>query len=114
MKKIAMVAVVVAMSFAAQANAEEGNLSNELLASTGLSGMQLMSDVDGESVRGMGTAIVFGASYSSAWDYNAYTAGINGYYGSGYHNAYGKSYSKSATYYGSTSYSYGSSSVHVH
>jgi hypothetical protein len=53
MKYVLPILALVAL-FAGQAMAGDGNVSQDMLAKMGLSGMQTMSDTQGSAVRGMG------------------------------------------------------------
>ena len=55
--------VVVVAGFAGQSLAADGNLSNSMLSDMGLSGMQVMSDTQGQEVRGS-FAAAWGSSYA--------------------------------------------------
>jgi hypothetical protein len=57
-------AVVLVVGFAGQTQAADGNLSSGMLADMGLSDMQVMSDAQGQEIRGMGYAAVWGKSYA--------------------------------------------------
>jgi hypothetical protein len=73
--KYLLMTLAVVVIFAGQALATDGNLSNDMLAKMGLSGMSVMSDAQGAAVRGMGYAAVYGTSYA-----NLYGSGsVNGY-----------------------------------
>ena len=56
MKYVLMALAAVAI-FAAPSLAADGNVSNEMLAKMGLSGISVMSDDQGTAVRGMGFVI---------------------------------------------------------
>jgi hypothetical protein len=60
--KYLLMSIAVIMIFAAPVLADQGNLSQQQLAKMGLSGMTVMSDMQGTSVRGMGTVFVSGRS----------------------------------------------------
>ena len=59
MKSLLTLMVLVAALVAVPAMAEDGNVSDSTLSSLGLGGMELLSDADGMSVRGMAS---YGAS----------------------------------------------------
>lgn len=104
---LSVVALVVMMAGAAKA---DGNVSSSMLAKMGLSGMQVMSDVQGTTVRGMGyyhrQNTVAGASFAAA----GYAAAGGFYYASGNHVAAGQSTSAAhASWYGSSSFNHTSS-----
>jgi hypothetical protein len=61
MKYVLPILAIVAL-FAGQAVAADGNVSSDILAKMGLSNMQVMSDAQGTSVRGMGFSAVAGSS----------------------------------------------------
>ena len=67
MYKSFLVAVATAMLFGcvSRSMAADGNLSKSTLADMGLSSVQVMSDVQGEEIRGKGFAFVRG--YSTAY-----------------------------------------------
>ena len=56
MKSLLTLMILVAAMVAAPAMAEDGNVSDSTLSSLGLGGMELLSDTDGMSVRGMASA----------------------------------------------------------
>lgn len=70
-----MLAVVLAFGFAGQAVAADGNVSNGMLADMGLSGIQTMSDTQGDQIRGKGYASVWGGGYAAVHG----AASANGY-----------------------------------
>ena len=85
-------AVALVVGFAGQTQAADGNLSSGMLADMGLSGMQVMSDVQGQEIRGMGYAAAWGSGY-------AYVRGAgsqNGYDAYGYNVAIGGNLSGAA------------------
>jgi hypothetical protein len=99
---LSVVAVVVMMAGAAKA---DGNVSSSMLAKMGLSGMQVMSDVQGTTVRGMGyyhrQNVVAGVSYASA----GYASAGGAYYAAGNNFAAGASVSHaSSNYYGKSAF----------
>ena len=55
--KYLLMTLAVVMMFAGPALAANGNLSQSQMAKLGLSGMTAMSDVQGNSVRGMGCVL---------------------------------------------------------
>ena len=57
-------AVALVVGFAGQAQAADGNLSSGMLADMGLSGMAVMSDAQGQEVRGMGYAAAWGSGWA--------------------------------------------------
>ena len=57
-----LMSLAVLTIFAAPVLADQGNLSHSQLAKMGLSGMSIMSDAQGTSVRGMGSVTVSGRS----------------------------------------------------
>lgn len=75
MKNVLLTLAVVAL-FAAPAMAADGNLSHDMLSKMGLSGIQVMSDTQGNAVRGLGFSVAFGASYAKV---NHDAASVNGY-----------------------------------
>jgi hypothetical protein len=104
--KYLLMTLAVVMIFAAPAlAADRGNLSQDNLAKMGLSGMTVMSDVQGTSVRGMGFALAYGASYAKT--HNAGT--VNGYLAAGNTVAAGANLSVAGSagsgWFGSTNWS---------
>jgi hypothetical protein len=85
MKYLLMILAVV-MIFAAPAlAADQGNLSQNAMAKMGLSGISVMSDVQGTSIRGMGFSKAWGSSWAGvkgAGSDNAYFAVDKGKKGS--------------------------------
>ena len=82
-----LVALAVAMLFGCvgQSMAADGNLSKSMLTDMGLSSVQVMSDVQGEEIRGKGFAAAFGVGFA-----HVHGAGsINGYLAVGRHHASG-------------------------
>ncbi len=67
MKKLALILLVtvLAFGFSSQAMAADGNVSDGVLADMGLSGLQTMTDAQGDQIRGKGFALVWGFSVSS-------------------------------------------------
>jgi hypothetical protein len=65
MKNVILALALVAL-FAAPVLAANGNVSSDMLSKMGLSSMQVMSDEQGTSVRGMGYVIAAGVSYAQA------------------------------------------------
>jgi hypothetical protein len=86
--------LLVALGSVAQA--AQGMPSQATLRAMGLSGMQVISDFDAMSIRGMGyqkshsKAIAFGISYAKVSGHGAEAGSIDGYYAEGKHFAAGK------------------------
>jgi len=86
MYKSLLVALAVAMLFGcvSQSMAADGNLSDSMLTDMGLSSVQVMSDDQGQEIRGKGFAFAAGASYArvrGAGSVNLYIA--KGHHGAG-------------------------------
>ncbi len=60
--KYLLMTLAVLLIFSAPVLADQGNLSRQQLAKMGLSGMSVMNDLQGTSVRGMGCVFVSGRS----------------------------------------------------
>ncbi len=86
--------LLVALGSVAQA--EQGMPSQATLRAMGLSGMQVMSDYDAMSIRGMGyqkshsKAIAFGISYAKVSGHGAEAGSKDGFFAEGSHFAGGK------------------------
>ena len=82
-----LVALAVAMLFGCvgQSMAADGNLNKSMLTDMGLSSVQVMSDVQGEEIRGKGFARAFGIGFASV--HGAGT--VNGYAAAGRYRASG-------------------------
>jgi hypothetical protein len=104
MKKcLASMFALAVLSLVSQARAAEGLPSSSALSAMGLSGMQIMSDAEGMSVRGMGysgnphsvkpSSLAFGASYAKVGDHGASAGSVNGYLATGPHAAGGSNLS---------------------
>ncbi len=88
--KYLLMTLAVVMMFAGPALAGDGNLSQSQLAKLGLSGMTVMSDTQGQAVRGMGFALAFGVGYATINKADPASAGtLNGYVAVGHHVAAG-------------------------
>ncbi len=101
-----LVTLAVAMLFGCvgQSMAADGNLSKSMLTDMGLSGVQVMSDVQGEEIRGKGWAASCGFSIASAYEcatstsFGTYGTNVSGqgtsaimkYRGYGKYGRYGK------------------------
>lgn len=59
-----LLACVLAVGLSSQVSAADGNVSDGLLADMGLSGLQPMTDSDGDQIRGKGFVVVKGFSYA--------------------------------------------------
>ena len=94
MKYALSIVMLLAVS-AGSAMADQGQVSKDRLADLGLSSIQVMSDVQGEQIRGKGFAAV--AGYSYAHTYGAGSA--DGYIAAGHHFAAGGSISFAASRY---------------
>jgi len=92
-------AVVFVVSFAGQTQAADGNLSTDMLAAAGLSSMQVMTDTEGESIRGKGYVEVWGSGTATYNGYNSYATQTTNYYGSGGTFAIGGNVSVVGTFY---------------
>jgi hypothetical protein len=95
MKTLLSVAAVLVLS-AAPAFAGQGQVSKNSLAKMGLSGMQVMSDAQGMSVRGTSVAVVFGISHASISGEGGSASSTNGYFAAGHHSASGANVSFAA------------------
>jgi hypothetical protein len=69
MRSLLVVCVVVCLSMVAgmASAASPGQVPDATLASFGLGGMQQMTDVQGENIRGMGFAAVQGSGFANGW-----------------------------------------------
>ena len=85
-------AVVMLCGCVGQSMAADGNLSKSTLTDLGLSSVQVMSDVQGEEIRGKGFVAVAGIGYARVFG----AGSINGYLGVGYRRARGGNYSFAA------------------
>ncbi|HEV8003087.1 MAG TPA: hypothetical protein VGP63_24590 [Planctomycetaceae bacterium] len=88
MKTLLSVAALVVLA-AAPAMAGDGRVSHHSLSKMGLSGMQVMSDAQGMTVRGTSVAVVFGASYAHISGEGGSAGSVNGYFAAGHHSASG-------------------------
>ena len=75
-------ALVLAFSATSVQADETGQVSDDALAAMGLSDMEVMSDEEGEAVRGQG-AIAFGGSYAFFNGLFGGSGSVNGYGGIG-------------------------------
>ena len=87
-----LVALAVGMLFGCvgQSMAADGNLSQSMLTDMGLSGVQEMSDVQGEEIRGKGFVRACGRSMASVYGYGAMASSTNKYIVKGNKFAWGK------------------------
>ena len=80
MKYLLMTLAVIMMFAGPALAADHGNLSQSQLAKLGLSGMNAMSDSQGNAVRGMGFSLAYGVSYATVSKSDPASAGtLNGY-----------------------------------
>lgn len=87
--------LVAALAGASQALAVDGRPSDATLASMGLSDLQVMSDLDGLAVRGMGFggAWAYGQSFAAVSTKYGSSASTNGYRSEGNYAAGGENFS---------------------
>ncbi len=86
MKSIMLILAIVAICAAPVFAADQGNVSQSSLAKMGLAKMSVMSDQQGNAVRGMGYSYAYGYSTVNlghgSYGYNGYTASDAGKNGS--------------------------------
>src|ERR1700676_5352349 len=96
MKTLLSIASVLVLS-AAPAMAGDGHLSQKSLAKMGLSGMQVMTDSQGMSVRGTSIAVVSGSSFSFIEGEGGVAGSHNSYFAAGHNSASGTNVSFAAS-----------------
>jgi hypothetical protein len=92
MKTLLSVAAVLALS-AAPAFAGQGHVSKNSLAKMGLAGMQVMSDEQGQQIRGLSIAVAAGGSIAFIGGEGGGAASVNTYFAAGKHEANGNNVS---------------------
>jgi len=95
MKTLLSIASVLVLS-AAPAFAGQGQVSKQSLAKMGLSGMQIMSDEQGQQIRGTSIAVVAGGSIATIHGAGGSATSVNGYFAAGSHAAEGSNISVAA------------------
>jgi len=96
MKTLLSIASVLVLS-AAPAFAGEGQVTKQSLAKMGLSGMQTMTDSQGQQVRGLSIAVVSGGSIAFIGTKGGGAASVNTYFAAGSHSASGDNLSGAAS-----------------
>jgi len=81
---------------AAPALAGDGQVSHKSLAKMGLSGMQTMSDSQGQQIRGLSVAVAAGGSIATIHGEGGSATSVNGYFAAGHHSASGNNVSFAA------------------
>jgi hypothetical protein len=92
MKTLLSIASVLVLS-AAPAFAADGHVSHQSLAKMGLSGMQVMSDSQGQQIRGLSIAVASGGSIAFIGGEGGGAASVNSYFAAGHHSASGSNVS---------------------
>ncbi|HEV8069487.1 MAG TPA: hypothetical protein VGP76_17230 [Planctomycetaceae bacterium] len=95
MKTLLSIASVLVLS-AAPALAGDGQVSHKSLAKMGLSGMQTMSDSQGQQIRGLSVAVAAGGSIATIHGEGGSATSVNGYFAAGHHSASGNNVSFAA------------------
>ena len=95
MKTLLSIASVLVLS-AAPAFAGEGQISKQSLNKMGLSGMQTMTDSQGQQVRGLSVAVAAGGSIAFIGGEGGGAASVNTYFAAGHKTASGDNVSFAA------------------
>jgi hypothetical protein len=88
MKTLLSIASVLVLA-ASPAFAGEGQVTKQSLAKMGLSGMQTMTDSQGQKIRGLSIAVAAGGSIAFIGGGGGGAASVNGYFAAGSHEANG-------------------------
>src|SRR5580658_127262 len=92
MKTLLSIASVLVLA-ASPAFAGEGQVSKQSLAKMGLSGMQTMTDSQGQQIRGLSIAVASGGSIAFIGGEGGGAASVNTYFAAGHHSANGNNVS---------------------
>jgi hypothetical protein len=92
MKTLLSIASVLVLA-ASPALAGEGQVSKQSLAKMGLSGMQTMTDSQGQQIRGLSIAVASGGSIAFIGGEGGGAASVNTYFAAGHHSANGSNVS---------------------
>ncbi len=90
-----LLSVGLLATLAGSAHAEQGLPSQAMLSAMGLSGIQVMSDSEALTIRGLGygghsVAIAYGKSYANVGGYGAKAGSKDGFFAKGKYSAKGK------------------------